>query len=101
MMNVGTDTSAVRAEVLTVQEVATICRVSTDSVYRAIRCGELEAEEIFGRLRIRRGALKEYRRERRRALKRHAVARGGMEPVGEAGTGSLRALIRGERRRAA
>ena len=98
-MSVSTDTSTVRAEVLTVQEVAGICRVSTDSVYRAIRCGELEAEEIFGRLRVRRGALKEYRRERRRALKRRAVGGPGLEPVSESGTGSLRALMRGERRR--
>jgi excisionase family DNA binding protein len=35
-------------ELLTVQEVAALCRVSTDSVYRAIQRGELEAEEIFG-----------------------------------------------------
>lgn len=101
MTSVGTDTSPVRAEVLTVQEVAAICSVSTDSVYRAIRCGELEAEEIFGRLRIRRGALKEYRRERRRVLKRHTAGRGGLEPTNQTGAGSLRALMRGDRRRTA
>ena len=97
-MNVSTDMSAVHAEVLTVREVAAICRVSTDSVYRAIRSGELESEEIFGRLRVRRGALKEYRRERRRVLKQQTVGRGGLEVADQAGTGSLRALMRGERR---
>jgi excisionase family DNA binding protein len=49
-------TLQVTAELLTVQEVAALCRVSTNSVYRAIQHGELEAEEIFGCLRIRRGA---------------------------------------------
>jgi excisionase family DNA binding protein len=88
-------------ELLTVQEVAALCRVSTDSVYRAIQRGDLEAEEIFGCLRVRRGALKQYRRERRRALKRRVTQ---LEPVPAGGreiNGSLRALIRGERRRAA
>ncbi|HUA49467.1 MAG TPA: helix-turn-helix domain-containing protein [Solirubrobacteraceae bacterium] len=101
MKNVSTDTARARADVLTVQDVADICRVSTDSVYRAIQRGELEAEEIFGRLRVRRGALKEYRRERRRALKRQVVGRRAMQPASESATGSLRALIRGERRRVA
>jgi excisionase family DNA binding protein len=88
-------------ELLTVQEVAALCRVSTDSVYRAIQRGDLEAEEIFGCLRVRWGALKQYRRDRRRALKRRVL---DAQPVAGAlpqSSGSLRALMRGERRRAA
>jgi excisionase family DNA binding protein len=60
------DLGALDAELLTVQDVAALCQVSADSVRRAIQRGELEAEEVFGCLRVRRGALKEYRRERRR-----------------------------------
>jgi excisionase family DNA binding protein len=94
-------TLQVAAELLTVQEVAALCRVSTDSVYRAIQRGELEAEEIFGCLRIRRGALKEYRRERRRALRRRMTQLQSASQAGREVNGSLRALMRGERRRAA
>jgi excisionase family DNA binding protein len=95
------DRATVGVELLTVQEVATLCRVSTDSVYRAIQRGELEAEDIFGCLRVRRGALKEYRRERRRALKRRVTQLRTATPPAREVNGSLRALMRGEGRRAA
>jgi excisionase family DNA binding protein len=86
---------------LTVQEVAAFCRVSTDSVYRAIQRGDLEAKETFGCLRIRWGALKEYRRERRRMVKRRVAERQADPWATPGSAGSLRALMRGERRRAA
>jgi hypothetical protein len=82
-------------------EVAALCRVSTDSVYRAIQRGELEAEEIFGCLRVRWWALKQYRRARRRVLKRRAVSGQAVTRVGQVSIGSLRALMREDRRRAA
>jgi excisionase family DNA binding protein len=97
----GAGTPNGAAELLTVQEVAALCRVSTDSVYRAIQRGDLEAEEIFGCLRIRRSALKQYRRERRRQVKRRFAEQQADPWARQGSTGSLRALMRGERRRAA
>jgi hypothetical protein len=95
------DSGTLHADLLTVQDVAALCRVSTDSVYRAIQRGDLEAEEIFGCLRIRWWALKEYRRERRRTVKRRVAERDSTVGSTQESTGSLRALMRGERRRAA
>lgn len=93
------DSRTVNAELLTVQDVAALCQVSADSVRRAIQRGELEAEEVFGCLRVRRGALKEYRRERRRAAKRRAQLQDAKLVAIEGG--SLRALMQGRGRRAA
>jgi hypothetical protein len=57
------------------------------------------SEDVFGCLRIRRGALKAYRRERRRVAKRQAKQRDAKLVAIEGG--SLRALMQGGGRRAA
>jgi hypothetical protein len=70
-------------------------------VYRAIQRGNPEVQEIFGCLRIRWRALKEYRSERRRAVKRRMAERQADPWATPGSSGSLRALMRGDRRRAA
>ena len=84
------------------QDVAALCQVSADSVRRAIQRGELEVEEVFGCLRVRRGALKDVP-ARAPAGGRSARAQAQPRRASCAGIegGSLRALMRGGRRRAA
>jgi hypothetical protein len=87
MKNVRADTAPVAAEVLTVQEVADICRVSTDSVYRATQRGELEAEDVCSRLRVRPAGSRNTGAERRQALKRRAIGLPAVESASQAGLG--------------
>lgn len=50
-------------ELLTVAEVAELLRVSTMTVYRLIRSGELPAVRVGRNYRVRRGALDTYLEE--------------------------------------